>query len=349
MQAGTLRDPELKTDFRGAAGLPAKESSMNDKSRILRWIGLPPEKIRSSPKVGLALSAGGARGLAHIGVIQVLEEHGIPVHAIAGSSMGAYVGSLWAVGKNGQEIQELAAEVPTRWALFRLLDPAIPPFQGLFRGNHLRARLDEDLGGATFADLKREFYVTAADIASHELHIINTGSVALAVHASSAVPGLCVPVTIEGRELVDGGVVDPLPVDVLRDAGCDIIISSSVVPSPAEVNAGMEGVGRKPRSWLSRWNPFAAGNLIDILRRSITSAQIRTASMSEYFADIVLRPHTAGTHWHDYHHWRHYIDLGRAAAEEKLTDLVELTAATTTPQLHESAVLPLDPALALPS
>jgi NTE family protein len=319
---------------------------MNDKSRILRWIGKTPDQRRSSLKIGLALSAGAARGLAHVGVIQVLEEHGIPVHAIAGSSMGAYVGALWAAGKTGQDLQNLAAEIPTRWALFRLLDPAIPPFRGLFRGNRLRARLDEDLLGATFADLKKEFYVTAADIASHELHVINSGSVALAVHASAAVPGLCVPVTIGGRELVDGGVVDPVPVDVLRDAGCDLIISSSVVPSPAEVNAGMEGVGHLPRGWLSKWNPFSAGNLIDILRRSITSAQIRTASMSECFADIVLRPHTAGTQWHDYHHWRHYIDLGRAAAEEKLTDLVELIAATSTPPPHESAVLP---ALALPS
>jgi hypothetical protein len=111
----------------------------------------------------------------------------------------------------------------------------------------------------------------------------------------------------------------------------------------------MEGVGRKPRHWLSRWNPFGAGNLIDILRRSITSAQIRTASMSECFADIVLRPHTAGTQWHDYHHWRHYIDLGRAAAEEKLSELVEFSAANSTPNSHECAVLPPDAALALPS
>ena len=321
---------------------------MNDKSRILRWIGLPPDQLRNSPKVGLALSAGGARGLAHIGVIQVLEENGITVQAVAGSSMGAYIGALWSAGKNGQDMQKLAAEIPTRRALFRLLDPAIPPFRGLFRGNRLRARLDEDLEGATFADLNKELYVTASDIASHELHVINSGSVAIAVHASSAVPGLCVPVIIEGRELVDGGVVDPLPVDVLRDAGCDIIISSSVVPSPAEVNAGMEGVGRKPRQWLSRWNPFGAGNLIDILRRSITAAQIRTAAMSEYFADIVVRPRTAGTQWHDYYHWQHYIDLGRSAALEKLSELSLLTKVTT-PQPHESVVSPLDPTLALAS
>ncbi len=322
---------------------------MNDKSRILRWIGQHPDKGRAGLKTGLALSAGGARGLAHIGVIQILEENGIHIDAIAGSSMGAYVGSLWAAGKTGRELEGYAAEIPTRWKFIRLLDPAIPPFRGLFRGNHLRARLDEDLKGATFADLKRELYVTASDIGSHELHVINTGSVALAVHASAAVPGLCVPVRIGDRELVDGGVVDPLPVDVLRDAGCDIIISSSVVPSPAEVDAGMEGCRHCPPPWWKQWNPFAAGNLIDILRRSITSSQIRTASMSEYFADVVLRPRTAGTHWHDYHHWRHYIDLGRAATEEKLADLVELFAATKPTKNHECAVLPLDPALALAS
>ncbi len=298
---------------------------MNDKSRFLRWIGQPPAKPGGVPKVGLALSAGGARGLAHAGVIQVLEENGIPVHAVAGSSMGAYVGALWAAGLSGAELQENAARIAGRWALLRLLDPAIPPFRGLFRGNRLRARLDADLGGADFSDLKREFYVTAADISSHEMQVISSGNVALAVHASAAVPGLCVPVRVGERELVDGGVVDPLPVDVLREAGCHIVISSSVIPSRAEVDAGMEGPHRRPPGWLSQWNPFAAGNLIDILRRSITSSQIRTAGMSECFADIVLRPHTAGTRWHDYWNWQHYFALGRAAAESQLPAIIELT------------------------
>jgi len=292
--------------------------------------------------VGLALSAGGSRGLAHAGVIQVLEENGIPVHAIAGSSMGAYVGALWAAGKSGRELQDYAAEISSRWSLIRQLDLAVPPFRGLFRGHRLRRRLDTALGGAHFSDLQREFYVTAADIGSHELHVISSGNVALAVQASAAVPGLCVPVRAGGRELVDGGVVDPLPVDVLREAGCDVIIASSVIPSRAEVDAGMEGPHRRPPGWLARWNPFAAGNLIDILRRSITSAQIRTAEMSECFADIVLRPHTAGTRWHDYWQWPHYFALGRAAAEEHLAAIISLT--TPSPATHEN---PHQPPLAL--
>src|SRR5687768_16012288 len=85
-------------------------------------------------KLGLALSSGGARGLAHVGVLQVLEENGIEVHAIAGSSMGAYVGALWAAGFSGKKLEELAAEMQDRRTIWKLADPIIPPVKGLFRG-----------------------------------------------------------------------------------------------------------------------------------------------------------------------------------------------------------------------
>ena len=97
----------------------------------------------SPPRVGLALSSGGAKGLAHIGVIQVLEENGIPIHAIAGSSMGAYVAAVWAYGHDGQQMEKFAREVEGRWSWLRLLDPVLVPRSGLLRGTKTRHRLHE--------------------------------------------------------------------------------------------------------------------------------------------------------------------------------------------------------------
>src|SRR5829696_5915173 len=104
-----------------------------------------------SPKVGLALSSGGAKGLAHIGVIQVLEENGIPIHAIAGSSMGAYVGAVWAYGYDGTSMETFAREVEGRWGFVHLLDPVLLPRCGFLRGEKTRLRLKQAIGNVHFA------------------------------------------------------------------------------------------------------------------------------------------------------------------------------------------------------
>ena len=105
--------------------------------------------------VGLALSSGAAKGFAHIGVIQVLEENGIEVDVVAGSSMGAYVGSLWSQGNDGTELERLARELESRWALWSLVDPVFPPRQGFLRGFAVKRRLMRTLGHARFADMAR--------------------------------------------------------------------------------------------------------------------------------------------------------------------------------------------------
>lgn len=102
-------------------------------SWLHRFVDASPEAV-SPPRIGLVLSSGGARGLAHVGAIQVLEEAGIPIAAVIGSSMGAYVGALWAAGVNGRGLAELAAEIKDRRTLLRLIDPAIPPTKGFLRG-----------------------------------------------------------------------------------------------------------------------------------------------------------------------------------------------------------------------
>ena len=108
-------------------------------------------------RVGLALSSGGAKGLAHIGVIQVLEENGIEVDCITGSSMGAYVGSIWAYGLDGNKLEKIARETEGRWGLLRLIDPVVPPRRGFIRTRRVTARLRRTIGDAHFSDLISAF------------------------------------------------------------------------------------------------------------------------------------------------------------------------------------------------
>lgn len=286
-------------------------------------------------RIGLALSAGGARGLAHIGVIQVLEENHIPISAIAGSSMGAYVGALWAAGCTGSELEKLAAEMQRPRNLLELIDPAFPFVRGLVHGNKARKRLERTLGAATFEELPVPFYAVAGNVRTMRRRVFSSGSVAQAVHASFAIPGVCVPVKIDGELYVDGGVVEPLPVPVLRQhAAVDHILAVSVVPDIDDLARCLPdplapaGKGwRKVFSWLNRkWNVFAAGNLVEILQRCITSAEVRMADAAALEADVLIHPTFRNNRWHDYHRWRHYLALGRAAAEEALPKITALLA-----------------------
>jgi NTE family protein len=303
------------------------------------------EMSSAKPRIGLALSSGAARGLAHIGVIQVLEENGIAIDAIAGSSMGAYVGALWAAGHTGEDLEEFAAEITGPRELWRRLDFAIPPVRGLIRGQGVRRHLATGLQNATFAGLKRRLFVVAADLDTLQRRVFCEGDVSEAVHASASVPGLCVPVEIDGHRYGDGGVVDPLPVDVLRAGGCDKVIAVNVLPSVSDVARGLTARSpRRGRSWLSRLNRsvnvFAPGNVVELLRRSVFSAQIRLAEHSERLADVNIHANSSAARWHDYHRHADYIALGRRATEVLLPAILALQASAPPAILHETVTLP---------
>lgn len=281
---------------------------------------------------GLALSSGAAKGFAHIGVIQVLEENGIEVDVIAGASMGAYVGALWAYGNNGKELERLARELEGRWTLWTLLDPVFPPRQGFMGGFAVKKRLMRTIGHARFADLARPLRVVAANLSTLERAVFSGGEVAAAVHASIAVPGICVPLTLDGETYIDGGIVDPLPVDVLREMGVSRVIAVDVIPTPDRIRYGLQaeqelarhqGKGRRRffRKGIpleGKLNYFARGNLFEILMRSLHGAQIRVAEASWRLADLVLRPDICDDRWLDYRHPGKFIALGREAAERHL-------------------------------
>jgi NTE family protein len=290
---------------------------------------LIPEPTRPpKPRIGLALSSGAAKGLAHVGVIQVLEEHGIEVEAIAGTSMGAYVGSLYAAGLTGVELEELALEIATAQDVAKLVDPCFPPRRGFILGKRIADRLRKTLGDRRIEDLPKTLRIVATELRTFRERVFCEGDVVDAVWASSAIPGVCVPVELDGVEYIDGAVGNPLPVDLVREHA-DLVIAVSVLPTLEELAAEEIDPQTFPQMPLSIWrgtglwlnrnlNYFARGNLLDILRQAAYGSQIRLLDRSAAEADVVIRASMRGANWHDYHHASEYIARGRAAALEMM-------------------------------
>jgi NTE family protein len=182
---------------------------------------------RPAPKVALALGGGAARGFAHIGVIKALEAQGIVPDIIVGTSAGAVVGSLYAAGKNGFELQKLALQMEegqfSDWSL---------PDRGVLKGEALQSFINRAVGGRPLEKLGKTLAVVATDLGSGEAIVFRTGDTGMAVRASSAVPGVFQPVAINGREYVDGGLVSPVPVRIARSLGADFVIAVDISQKP---------------------------------------------------------------------------------------------------------------------
>lgn len=285
-------------------------------------------------RIGLALSSGGAKGLAHVGVLQVLEENGIEVDVVAGTSMGSYIGALWAFGRDGQFLERKARELEGKWGLLKLIDPAFPPRRGFIHGHAIRERLERSIGEVRFEQLARPLHVVATRFDTLERVVFSAGPVSRAVHASCAIPSVFVPVRLDGESYIDGGIADPLPVDVLREAGIERVIAVNIIPTPAFLRCAREHEREQmdaKRSGFSFFrllnqqvNYFAYGNILDVTQRAVIGGQIRAAEEACRQADVVLRPLACDSRWHDFSSPMKYISLGRRVAEENLADIKKL-------------------------
>lgn len=189
--------------------------------------------------IGLALGSGAARGLAHIGVLKVLEESDIPIGCIAGTSIGAFIGALYAAGVPVQQMEKTLCDLDWR-ALTRLLSPTLPT-SGLLDGGKVAKFMAELLPVQTFEELAIPLAVTATDIESGEALVIHQGSLLKGLHAATAFPGIFTPVPWNGRFLVDGGLCKPVPADVAYRMGARRVIGVSAIPAlirpqPASLN-----------------------------------------------------------------------------------------------------------------
>jgi NTE family protein len=256
-----------------------------------------PAPEKRPPKIGLALGGGAARGFAHIGVIQVLEEAGIRPALVAGTSAGSLVAAFYASGKTGVQLQQVAEtmdeSVFTDWTL--------PIFnRGILRGDALARYVSMQVGGRLIEDMSMPLGIVATDLNSGQGVLFQRGDTATAVRASSAVPAIFQPVRIAGREYVDGGLVSPVPVRYARQMGAELVIAVDISSAPEA-------------------NP--AGDTIQILLQTFTIMGKSINSLELREADVVVRPALNGVASADFASRRRAILAGRTAMLQLLPQL----------------------------
>lgn len=228
-------------------------------------------------KIGLALASGGARGSAHTGVLKVLEAEGIPISAVAGSSIGAMVGGVYAAGVLIERIEQewLNTNLPK---VMRSFLPTFPR-AGLSSGGELLKYLHQLLGDVQIEELQVPFAAVGCDIDTGEAVILDHGSLVDAIRASVSIPGIFHPVRWEGHLLVDGGLVEPLPVRLCRDFDVDIVIGVDIVPAPYPTTANRRslwdrlGQGLKESATNQTWIPGSLTELLDDVFREQTGEE----------------------------------------------------------------------------
>lgn len=285
-------------------------------------------------RLGLVLSSGGAKGFAYIGVLQVLEELGLEFDVIAGSSIGAVIGALWACGHDSSQLSETALKFSNWMHLRRLFDHVMDIRRGLLRGDRLEKYLRELLDNANFTDLSVPLYVSGTDVDNLRSVMFSDGDVASALHASVAIPGICIPCQRNGNIYIDGGVSNPLPVHSLHDRGIENILAVSTVfraPHGIEMRQHREDsekFERKRKPLRHRINAelnlFANGNAFDVLMRSIETAHGRMVEPEIDMADLVLEPHAADSRWQEFLKPEKYINAGKLTAKAHVGELKQL-------------------------
>lgn len=256
------------------------------------------QAAKRPPRIGLALGGGAARGFAHVGVIQVLEEAGIRADLVTGTSAGSLVAALYASGRTGGELQRISETMDE--ATFA--DWTLPLFsRGMLRGDALARYVHQQVGGRRIEDLSMPLGILATDLRSGQGVLFQRGDIATAVRASSAVPGLFQPVPISGREYVDGGLVAPVPVQQARQMGAELVIAVDISQVP-EANT--------------------TGDVFQILMQTFTIMSKSINAMELRGADlVVVRPALNGVSGADFSARRRAIQAGRTAMLQALPQL----------------------------
>jgi NTE family protein len=250
-------------------------------------------------KVGLALGGGAARGLAHIGVLEVLEKEGIPVDLIAGTSAGAAIGALYAEGRSVAKIKKLALEVGW-WQRVSLIDLALPR-SGFIEGTRIKNLLKSIIGDISFSQLKIPLACVATDISSGEEVVIKDGPVLEGVRASISVPVIFTAVKWQDRYLVDGGLVNPVPVSSVKEMGAEFVIAINVIPPM--------GVRIQPAKKVKEPSIFQA------MLHSLYISSYSLVRSNLAGADIVIEPELPNIGYGDFHRASETIRQGEIAAK----------------------------------
>ena len=253
-------------------------------------------KNAEQPVIALVLGSGGARGYAHIGVIEVLEQHGIRPDFIVGTSAGSIVGSVYASGKTAAELREIALQLKAND--IRDVDLSL---KGFFNGQKVEDYINQQVRGMPLQELKIPMYVVATELKNGKQTVFNYGNTGQAVRASVSIPSMFKPTKIGEIEYVDGGLVSPVPVQVARDLGADIVIAVDILAQPVHTETS---------------------NVWGLFNQNINIMQGRLAATELKSADIVIQPDLREkAHIFDVKGREITIQAGVDAAQAKLADV----------------------------
>lgn len=275
----------------GCAGMPAAPVDNPPAAE-----SLAPISRDQGPVVAFALGGGAARGFAHVGVLKVLDHHGILADLVTGTSAGSVAGALYAAGLRGDELEEEALRLERG-----NITDYIFPDRGIIRGERLQRYVNEAVDNRPLQALPTRFVAVATDLRSGELVAFNSGNTGMAVRASSSLPGLIQPVTIRGRDYVDGGLVSQVPVRVARDMGADIVIAVDVSRLPADTP------------------PIES--TLDVLRQSLMIMSVTLVDQELRAADVVIRPSVREIEMGDFEERSKAMAAGERAAEAMLPEI----------------------------
>lgn len=274
----------------------------------IRNFAYNPETTKNSvsrrPQVGLALGGGFARGIAHIGVLRVLQEHRIPIDYLAGTSVGALIGAGYAAGSSLDEMERQANS--TR---FRDFAEWTISWHGLASGKRLETFLRRLTSVRSFEELLIPLAISATDLISGEAVYFTHGELGSALCASCAYPGLFRPVEKDGKMLVDGFLAAPVPVDGLKRMGAELVIG---------VHLGAISPFQRPR------------NVIEVIARSFSIIERHAEYTWRYATDIIIQPEVKTFQWDDFERTPELIEAGRVAT---LAALPKIQAALAPPQV----------------
>lgn len=264
---------------------------------------LPPQVVEPPPKpakIALVLGAGASKGFAHVGVLKILEANRVPIHLIVGTSVGSVVGSFYAYGMSGFDLQKLSFTIEQK----DIVDLVLPE-NGFIKGEKLEEFVNRTVKQTPMERLKIPFFAVATELQTGQETVFGRGNTGQAVRASCAIPGVFRPVKIGERFYVDGGVVSPVAVEAARRLGADVVIA-------VDISAGSE---RTP-----------PGNTIETLLQSINIMYSKLAAIQLSQADVVIRPKVGHIGSADFSKRHEAILEGERAAGEALPKVLEILA-----------------------
>jgi len=271
------------------------------------------------PSIGLVLSGGGARGLAHIGVLRVLEREGIPVKYLAGTSMGGLIAAGYASGMSSYDLEEVARVAVQKRHMLRMMDPGLPN-GGVIRGQGILKFYKQLFGEKTFSDLRLPLAVVAVDLNTYQEVVLKTGSVAMALRATTSLPGVFMPLMMNGMKLTDGGVLNNLPVDAAQSMGAERIIAIDIAMNDHH------WIGR----WMAghHWVPKGVTQTLEVIDDTIYALRIaeQRHKLQHFPPDVLISPDLPGNvnTFVGYSQVSELIEAGERATENYLQEIKAL-------------------------